>query len=129
MHGCNVGPICRPFHESDAVIVADATSSLLASAVNWVADLLTGSLGSAIAVLAIAWAGFSMLQGRLAVREGGRIIIGCFILFGAPLIAQGIMTTVRGERRIEPQPVAVPPVAVPASPPQFDPYAGASVPR
>jgi len=70
-----------------------------------------------------------MLQGRLAVREGGRIIIGCFILFGAPLIAQGIMATIRGEDRTGSQPVAPPPVAIPTSPPQFDPYAGASVPR
>lgn len=118
-----------PWKPENSVLSADPASSPLVAAANWLAALLTGSLGSTIAVLAIAWAGLSMLQGRLAVREGARIVIGCFILFGAPLIAQGLMATIQGERRAEPQPVAAPPVAVPASPPQFDPYAGASVPQ
>lgn len=113
------------------MFVTDPASSPSVSAVNWLADLLTGSLGTVIAVLAIAWAGLSMLQGRLAVREGARIVIGCFILFGAPLIARGIMATAKWERPVASQSATTPPppVAVPASPPQFDPYAGASVPR
>ncbi len=104
-------------------------ASPLVSAVDWMAHLLTGTLGTSIAVLAIGWAGVTMMQGRLSIREGTRVVLGCFILFGAPLIARGLIDTVRGDamaRHQSPQPA---PVQTPKSPPQFDPYAGAALPR
>ncbi len=107
----------------------------LEAAAQWVQGLLLGQLGTAIAVLAVAIAGINMLWGRLSVKEGARILFGCFILFGAPAIAQGIMGSVEStsvEISIPtPQPVTVnPPISVTPSPPAninpFDPYTGAT---
>ena len=107
-----------------------APGMALPTAAEWVQNLLTGRLGTAIAVLAIAWLGVAMLRGRLPVRQGLRVILGCFILFGAPIIAQGFLGAMRGPSQAvqvysAPAPV---PIALPAKPPQFDPYAGASLP-
>ena len=104
--------------------------SALVDAIQWLVGLLTGSLGTAIAVIAIATIGFAMLQGRLPICDGIRVIIGCFIFFGAPVIAAGLMVATQGG----PAARRVPDVALPASvptptKPAFDPYAGASVPN
>jgi type IV secretory pathway VirB2 component (pilin) len=103
----------------------------LAAAVGWVSDTLLGGLGSSIAILAIAGVGVAMLQGRLPARRGFYCVLGCFILFGAPSIAQALMTLARGSQQTLPaQPVIPPaPAAAPSPPPtNNDPYAGASVP-
>lgn len=106
--------------------------SSIAAAAYWIRDLLTGSIAATIAVVAIATLGFAMLQGHMPWRSGGRIVIGCFILFGAPTIAAGLMTGIHpsGTTVIESGPVAqTTKVSVPTRPPVFDPYAGASVPN
>lgn len=61
------------------------------AAVQWVADLLLGPFSTAIAVIAVAGLGFSLLGGRLPARRGVMVVLGCFILFGAPSIARGLM--------------------------------------
>ena len=108
-----------------------APTASLATAVAWTQQLILGSLGTSVALLAVASIGFMLLQGRLAVVAGARVIVGCFVLFGAPLIARSLIVVVRGDR--SPGLVQIPqppqPIPVPLKPPQFDPYAGASVPR
>lgn len=106
-------------------------SSALSAAVNWIGELLIGGLGTSIAVIAIAWVGVTLLQGRMLVRDSLRIILGCFILFGAPVIAKGFMDIMRSNRDAAPIKLSVqsPPIPLPAKPPQFDPYAGASMPH
>ena len=102
------------------------------AAAGWFESLLTGSLGTTIAVIAVAWFGFELLAGRLSLRRGGVLVLGCFILFGASSIASSLISTVRttdsGLIAPEPQTIAAPPPAIPA-PPNYDPYAGASVPQ
>ncbi len=106
-------------------------SALVASA-NWIRDVLTGSLAVSIAVVAIAWLGFAIMQGRLPWRSGLRIVLGCFILFGSSTIASAFMGFAGYQQA---RMVDVPPnartsaVPVTPAPPVFDPYAGASVPN
>ena len=71
-----------------------------------------------------------MLAGRVDIRHGLTVIVGCFILFGASSIVAGIQSALPREERAEapfvPEP---PPPAIPTLPPgSNDPYAGASVP-
>jgi len=109
----------------------DQASPLVAS-VDWVRDLLTGSVGISLAVLAIAWVGFALLQGRMPVRDGARIVLGCFILFGSPIIASAFLQMANPARVQLPAATAhvvPPPVPMPPTPAIFDPYAGASVPN
>ena len=92
---------------------------------------LTGPLGTGIAVIAVAWFGFSLLGGRLSLRRGGMVVLGCFVLFGAPSIARGLLG-LAGETRgpiavSGPATIDVPPPAVP-TPPAYDPDAGAAMP-
>ena len=107
-------------------------SGALVTAVEWVAGLLTGSLGESIAVLAIAALGFALLQGRVPVRRAATVVLGCFILFGARTVAAGLMGLGGGSPGGALAPAAAPAiVAAPHIPPPspFDPYAGASVPQ
>lgn len=110
-------------------------SSVIAAAAQWGQTLITGDLATILAVVAIAVVGLGMLGGRIDVRRGARVLLGCFILFGAASIAQGLQNAASADD-------AAPPVAEPAPPPtyilpprtdaanpSYDPYAGASVPQ
>lgn len=63
----------------------------LTGSVQWLTGTLIGDLAAAICVLAIAFVGFSMLTGRIAIRRGLQVILGCFVLLGAPVIAAGML--------------------------------------
>lgn len=108
-----------------------AQGSALIAAVNWAQDIFLGQVGTAIAVLAIAGIGFCMLQGWYSVRDGARIVLGCFILLGSAFIARGLagIAVTDGFAPEIAQPI--PPAPAYSSPPQqdsrsnpFDPYAG-----
>lgn len=101
----------------------------LVAAMSWLQGTLLGTIALTVAILAVASVGFMMLTGRVNVRYGATVIIGCFILFGAPSIVAGLQSAVMGGNAPEqlaalPEP---PPVVIPPQPPR-DPYAGASLP-
>ncbi|WP_420607455.1 TrbC/VirB2 family protein [Novosphingopyxis sp.] len=107
-------------------------SNAVVEAALWVQRLLLGSLATSIAVIAVAWLGFMMLQGSVSIRRGTQLLAGCFILFGAASIAQGLAGLAQREGGREAiaadyRPAAtVSPQATELAP--YDPYAGASVP-
>lgn len=105
-------------------------------AVSWVARFVSGGVAMASAVIAVASIGFLMLTGRMDVRRSVRVILGCFIIFGASAIANGLIAAMSsssgdpGSDSVE-QPVLTSPApAVPVNsvPAVSDPYAGAAVP-
>lgn len=73
-----------------------AGSSPLLAAVTWIGQVLTGHVATAAAVIAIAFVGFRLLSGDLSIRDGARVVVGCFILFGAPLIAKSFVAAIQG---------------------------------
>lgn len=101
----------------------------------WVEQTLLGTTATVVATIAVSVVGLLLLRGRLPLRRGASVLIGCFVLFGSVTIATGIMNIV-GEGGDE-MPysasgtfAASPPVAVatpPAQPQEYDPYAGPSV--
>lgn len=98
---------------------------------------LTGTIATIVAVIAMATIGLLMLSGRIDVRCSARVILGCFIIFGASTIAAGIHFAIsRGESGpafAEPDLSPYYPPASPTGPQSVpagtDPYAGAAVPR
>ena len=113
-----------------------AGSSVLVAAISWLQDVLLGTVATSIAVIAIAAIGFGMLTGRVNIRHGATVILGCFILFGASTIVNGLRYAASGVGDYDPPPVVVaapppppPPHVQPSkTPAPYDPYAGASVP-
>lgn len=108
--------------------------SAISNATNWVSDLLFGPLATAIAVIAMAWVGIAMLSGRIDIRRGLSVIFGCFLLFGARGVADGLQSAVTSEGGMPIAAVPPPPVYPRAPTPTdnantFDPYAGAAVTR
>jgi len=109
---------------------------VLVAAISWLQDLLLGTVATSIAVIAIAAIGFGMLTGRVNIRHGATVVLGCFILFGASTIVNGLRYAASGVGGDTAPPVVV--VAPPPPPPPhvqpsgmpapYDPYAGASVP-
>jgi type IV secretion system protein VirB2 len=113
-------------------------SSVILAATDWVQGTLLGTSATIIAVIAIAAIGLLMLSGRIDVRRGSTVLVGCFVLFGAPVIAKGLreMAGGDGDDYAESDGAMRPPVTIPPSttapepkPNAFDPYAGAAVPR
>jgi type IV secretory pathway VirB2 component (pilin) len=76
-------------------------ASVLRAASQWSVATLSGSLATGIAIIAVAGVGLMMLSGRIDVRRGAMVIVGCFMLFGAPAIAEGLLGSAnRGEQEM-----------------------------
>lgn len=106
------------------------TNSAIGEAAQWFSNLVSGSLAQGLAVLGFGLLGFLLLGGKLPLRRAGSVVIGTFLLFGAPVIAAGLLTSL-DLNGIGTFNLIVPasPTVVPAqSPPQpgrsdpFDPY-------
>ncbi len=107
----------------------------LVVAVTWIQNAMLGSVATVVAIIAIASIGYLMLSGRIDVRRGATVIIGCFILFGSSTIATALRRLAEQVDRsgvgasaaiiAAPPPIAPPPPAPPAN---YDPFAGAAVP-
>ena len=108
----------------------DSGNALLA-ATHWIEGLLLGSFATAMAVIAVAWVGFGLLTGRIELRRAVQVVVGCFILFGAPVMVREFAQAVRGDGAAAPGVASGPPPSpppAPRQPPSVDPYAGAAVP-
>jgi len=111
-------------------------SGSLVEAANWIRALVTGTPATMIATIAVAAVGILMLQGRFPLRRGVTVVLGCFLVFGAGAIADGLArineeVSGRGHEMpfaTIPSPPPSPSVAVPSQAQIYDPYAGASVP-
>lgn len=119
--------------EADPLSGPDGSGPLLA-AVQWLQETLLGTLATTVAIIAIAWIGFGMLNGRVSLQRSVTVILGCFIVFGASGIVAGLLTAAEmAGTAPPPAEVAVPVSPPPTMPPQrqepYDPYAGASVPQ
>jgi len=69
------------------------------------------------------------MTGRWPLRLGFRAILGCFVMFGAPVIAAGLMGTFEDRPPavvVAPQEQAETPRGE-LEPAEYDPYAGASL--
>lgn len=109
-----------------------SVSSPSEAASSWVAGTLSGSLATALCIVAVALLGVLMLRGRLPVREGVQVVVGCFLLFGASAVAAGLMgagVSRSGSDRGAPAefPGYVAEVPPPPPPANYDPYSGASI--
>lgn len=109
-------------------------SGALVAAVQWLQNTLLGTVATTVAVICVATVGLMMLSGRLDLRRGATVVVGCFILFGASSIAAGIQSVATGDFapavaavQVEPWVSPPPPPPVPPTAPA-DPYAGAAVP-
>ena len=102
------------------------TTSPIVTAADWITGVLLGELAISLCVLAVAFVGLMMMSGRVPIRTGMRVAIGCFVILGAPQIAAGLLA---GWGSPPPPPaLAEPPIARRPPPANYDPYAGASVP-
>jgi type IV secretion system protein VirB2 len=106
--------------------------SPMTSATDWLTRALSGNLAISLCVIAVTFVGLMLMTGRLAVRDGLRVALGCFVLLGAPVIAAGLRTaadaTWPGSTPHEPLPESSP-QPPPLPPASYDPYAGASLRR
>jgi type IV secretory pathway VirB2 component (pilin) len=112
-------------------------TSAIDQAVAWIENGLTGSLATSFAIIAIASLGYLMLTGRIDFRHAVRVIVGCFIVYGASTISTGIRAALpgaegQGEAALAASPDTdrgVPALTnipnVPAR--SYDPYAGAAI--
>ena len=103
----------------------------MAESARWIEGVMLGEIALGVCIIAVAFIGALMLTGRLPLREGARVVLGCFVLLGAPVIAAGFVGGAEWVAELSPLP---PPIIVqpeetrPDLPPSdFDPYAGASL--
>ncbi len=107
---------------------------VMSVATDWLTSTLLGSGAISLCVIAVAFVGLMLMAGRLAIRDGMRVVLGCFVLLGAPLIVAGLRG-VADEAAASFAAPQSPPINVNAPPPEplqpsnYDPYAGASLRR
>lgn len=109
---------------------------VVATGSDWVTGLLGGSIAVSLCVIAMAVLGMLMLTGRLHLRRGLQVVLGCFLLLGTPLLVDALTTRTDRVRDLEPAaivlaspaPQTLRPVDNRSSNP-FDPYSGATLPR
>lgn len=119
------------------VQVPGGDGSSLVLAARWIESVLLGTTATLVAIITVAGLGFLLLTGRIDLRRSATVVLGCFILFGAPVIADALyqLTGLGGQvaSHIPPIVQAPPPAPLPTRPTPpvnvFDPYAGASVPN
>lgn len=103
-------------------------TSPLAGAVEWLTGTLLGTVAVSLCVIAVAVLGLMMLTGRLPVRRGLELVLGCFVLLGAPVIASAFIGGAQREAApLPPPPPPAPPARAELPPADYDPYAGASL--
>jgi type IV secretory pathway VirB2 component (pilin) len=69
----------------------DAPSApVLPTAAGWLTGTLFGQVAVILRVFAVALMGLLLMTGRLSVRDAARVVLACFVLLGAPLIAAGL---------------------------------------
>ncbi|GAA4779530.1 hypothetical protein GCM10023219_29280 [Stakelama sediminis] len=116
---------------SGAYLSDPSRPSPLLAAMAWVEGTVLGTVATTVAILCVAMVGLLMLGGRLDIRRGLTVVLGCFVLFGASTIVSGFRGAIGSVQR-----TSIPsshvtselPAPIPsASPPAYDPYAGASV--
>ena len=104
----------------------------MVEALIWISDLLTGTVAVSIATIAVALTGISMLRGRIPYQRGAMVVLGCFIVFGARFVAEGLsgLSGAQIEPAISRTPVDEPPeVAAPnTGERRNDLYPGAAIP-
>lgn len=111
-------------------LASTSANSALIGAVDWLRGVLLGAVGTTIAVLAVAAVGLLMLSGRVPIRRGLTVVVGCFVLFSAASIADALVSGLGPSAAREPLPPVSPPAYTPSTPKPvpYDPYAGAAVP-
>lgn len=106
-------------------------TSVLAEAASWLPETLGGSVATFLCVLAVAWLGIGMMGGRLAIRNMTRVVVGCFVLFSAPILAEAFHALAQSSEAVAPDVSTVgisePNIPRDARPSAYDPYAGASL--
>jgi type IV secretory pathway VirB2 component (pilin) len=105
---------------------------VLGAAGEWTQGALGGTLATTLCVIAIAILGLLLLSGRLQVRRSVEVVLGCFLLLGAGLLAVQLQRLAgqAGESGMAggPQATLAEPAETPPLPPaNSDPYAGASL--
>lgn len=115
--------------EQQSLFDAGGDAPMLQSA-QWIERVVLGDVALGLCAIAVAVVGAAMLGGRLPVREGMRIVLGVFVVLGAPVIAGGFAGGFSETVDLSPpQPAKVDGGGVrPDLPPaDYDPYAGASL--
>ena len=112
-----------------SLLEASGGTPMMESA-HWIEGVMLGDIALGLCVIAVAFIGALMLAGRLPLRAGMRVVLGCFVLLGAPVIAAGLLEIVGNS---SPMPLSGLPTLGQAAPrpelPQttYNPYAQASV--
>lgn len=101
------------------------------ASIDWITGTLLGTVALSLCILAVAVVGLMMLAGQMPVKHGLRVVLGCFILLGAPVIASAFLQAApsgMAVSAVSPIPMEADPRAdIPAA--DYDPYAGASLPE
>ena len=100
---------------------------------DWTQAVLGGMLATSLCVIAIALLGLLLLVGRLPIRRGMEVVLGCFLLLGAGLLVAELQHLTGGAARTtgdgREQIIVLADTPSPPPPPAtYDPYAGASLP-
>lgn len=103
------------------------TQSVFGGLSNWLDAQVIGELAIALCTVAVALVGFRMLSGHMSPRLGMRILLGVFLLLGAPVVAASIVSEVAPRPKLGMLPIASQETPRDLKPSTDHPYGRASV--
>lgn len=114
---------------SQASLLDPSSSQTLSTSVEWMSGTMLLETATALCVIGVALLGFAMLTGRFHVRKGFGVVVGCFLVLGAPSVAAGLLTMINSSHnpsnaKLPPSPL-LPDAREGLQPATKDPYAGA----
>ena len=107
-----------------------STERPIEDSANWMSSFVVGELAVTLCVVAVAFLGFLLLSGRIAVRRGITVLLGSFVVLGAPIIAAAFTGLARNGGTWDYQLYvgdSTTPVGRELPTATYDPYAGASL--
>ncbi len=103
--------------------------AVISTGSDWMTGLIGGSLAVSLCVIAMGILGMLILTGRLHLRRGAQVVLGCFLLLGSAMLARGMVGLGEGGDAAGAETVLPPPQpsATPLPPATEDRYSGASL--
>ncbi len=110
-----------------ATLSEPGSQRALPAAAAWLEQALSGNAALLLGSIAVAGLGYALFTGRLPVRQALATLAGCFLLFGAPIIARSLLTLERTRLAEQSTARATSSTNLPSVPRNEDPYAGAGL--
>lgn len=86
--------IWTDFQSTFSACFDETTLNSFDAAIGWISNLLSGSLATALLIIAVAMIGYSLLLGHLSARKGITLSLGILFVLGSSQLARSLVGSI-----------------------------------